>query len=407
MKTLKFQNFQRLLITILVAVGFFYGGYYMGKRGFLFEVRRNPPKIEIINQYPADKAVDFTLFWEVWNLLNTSYLERPVDPQKMLYGAISGMVESLGDPYTSFLPPVVNKSFGDALGGKYEGIGAELGLKENQLIVISPFDGSPAKNAGIRPGDKIVKIEGESTMGLSVSEAVAKIRGSAGTKINLSVQTGEDQPRDLTIIRGLITVASVTWEDKGDGTVYIRISRFGPETNKEWDDVVSEINIKVKELDAIIVDVRGNPGGYLQSAVHIGEEFFRGKPVVYEEEATGEQIPLDAKRVGAFGDVPGLFVLIDEGSASASEILAAALRDNIGAKLIGMKSFGKGTIQDAKDFGDGSGIHITIAKWLTPNKVWIHKKGLEPDVKVEITKEDIAALKDTQLDKATELAKQY
>ena len=407
MKTLKFQNFQRLLITILVAVGFFYGGYYMGKRGFLFEVRRNPPKIEVINQYPADKEVDFALFWNVWDLLNNSYLERPVDPQKMIYGAISGMVESLGDPYTSFLPPVVNKSFGDALGGKYEGIGAELGLKDNQLIVISPFDGSPAKNAGIRPGDKIVKIEGESTMGLTVSEAVAKIRGSAGTKINLSVQTKEDTPRDLTIIRGLITVASVTWEDKGDGTVYMRISRFGPETNKEWDDSVSEINVKVKELDALIIDVRGNPGGYLQSAVHIGEEFFRGKPVVYEEEATGEQIPLDAKRVGAFGDVPGLFVLIDEGSASASEILAAALRDNINAKLIGMKSFGKGTIQDAKDFEDGSGIHITIAKWLTPNKVWIHKKGLEPDIKVEITSEDITALKDTQLDKAIELAKEF
>lgn len=379
----------------------------MGKRGFIFEVRRNPPKIEVINQYPADKKIDFALFWNVWDLLNSTYLERPINPQKMVYGAISGMVESLGDPYTSFLPPDVNKSFGDALGGKYEGIGAELGLVDNQLIVVSPFDGSPAKNAGIRPGDKIVKIEGENTLGLSVSEAVAKIRGSAGTKISLTVQTGDEDQRDLTIIRGLITVASVTWQDKGDGTIYIRISRFGPETNKEWDDAVSEINIKVKELDAIIVDVRGNPGGYLESAVHIGEEFFRGKPVVYEEEATGEQVPLNAERVGAFGDTPAVFVLIDEGSASASEILAAALKDNIGSKLIGMKSFGKGTIQDAKDFGDGSGIHITIAKWLTPKKVWVHKKGIEPDIKVEITKEDIAADKDTQLEKAIELAKQF
>ncbi|MFZ2664154.1 MAG: S41 family peptidase [Patescibacteria group bacterium] len=406
MKTLKFQKFQRLLIIFLVAVGFFYGGYYMGKRGFIFEVRKNPPKIEVINQYPADKEIDFSLFWNVWDLLNNSYLERPVDPQKMLYGAISGMVDSLGDPYTSFLTPDVNKSFGDALGGKYEGIGAELGLKDNQIIIVSPFDGSPAKNAGIKPGDKIIKIEDESTFGLSVSEAVVKIRGSAGTKINLSIQTGDEQPRDLSITRGLITVASVTWEDKGDGTVYVRVSRFGPETNEEWDKAVSEINIKVKELDAIIVDVRGNPGGYLQSAVHISEEFFRGKTVVYEEEATGEQVPLNASRVGVFGDVPEVLVLIDEGSASASEILAAALRDNIGAELIGMKSFGKGTIQDAQDFEDGSGIHITIAKWLTPNKVWIHKKGLEPDIKVEITSEDSAAGKDTQLEKALELAKQ-
>ncbi|NMB91887.1 S41 family peptidase [candidate division WWE3 bacterium] len=407
MKTLKFQKFQRLLVTFLVAVGFFYGGYYMGKRGFIFEVRKNPPKVEVINQYPADKEIDFSLFWNVWDLLNSSYLERPVDPQKMLYGAISGMVDSLGDPYTSFLTPDVNKSFGDALGGKYEGIGAELGLKDNQLIIVSPFDGSPAKSAGIKPGDKIVKIEGESTFGMSVSEAVAKIRGSAGTKIGLTIQTNDEEPRDLIITRGLITVASVSWEDKGDGTIYIRISRFGSETNEEWDRVASEINVKAKELDALVIDVRGNPGGYLQSAVYIAEEFFRGKVVVYEEEATGEQIPLEATRVGMFGDVPAVFVLIDEGSASASEILAAALRDNVGAKLIGMKSFGKGTIQDAKDFEDGSGIHITIAKWLTPNKVWIHKKGLEPDIKVEITNEDSMARKDTQLDKALDLAKQY
>lgn len=404
---MKFQKFQRLLITVLVAVGFFYGGYYFGKRGFLFEVRKNPPKIEVINRYPADKKIDFALFWEVWDLLNSTYLERPVNPQKMVYGAISGMVQALGDPYTSFLPPDVNKSFGDALGGKYEGIGAELGQRDNQLIIVAAFDGSPAKEAGAKPSDKILKIEGQSTAGLSVSEAVAKIRGSAGTKVNLTLQTGDEQPRDLTIIRGLITVASVTWEDKGDGTAYIRISRFGNETNQEWDTSVSEINVKMRELDAIVLDVRGNPGGYLESAVHISEEFFRDKPAVYEEEATGKQIPLEAKRVGVFKDVPGVFVLIDEGSASASEILAAALRDNIGAKLIGMKSFGKGTIQDAKDFSDGSGIHITIAKWLTPKKQWIHGKGLQPDIEVKISTEDEKAGKDSQLDKALELAKQY
>ena len=404
---MKFQKFQRFLIIILVAIGFFYGGYYFGKRGFLFEVRRNPPKIDIVNRYPADKKLDFALFWQVWDLINSSYLERPIDPQKMVYGAISGMVQSLGDPYTSFLPPEVNKSFGDALGGKYEGIGAELGIKDNVLIVVSPFDGSPAKNAGIKPADKILKIDDISTAGLTVSDAVAKIRGASGTKVKLSLQTGGDQPRDVTIIRGLITVASVTWEDKGNGIAYIRISRFGPETNKEWDTAVSEINVKMKEFDSVIVDVRGNPGGYLESAVHIGEEFFNGKPVVYEEEATGEQIPLEAKRVGAFINVPAVFVLVDEGSASASEILAAALRDNIGAKLIGVKSFGKGTIQDAKDFGDGSGIHITIAKWLTPKKQWIHKIGLTPDIEVKITEDDIRTSKDPQLEKALELAKKF
>jgi len=402
---MKFQKFQRFLITILVAVGFFYGGYYFGKRGFLFEVRKNPPQIEIVNRYPGDKKVDFSLFWEVWDLINETYLERPVDPQKMLYGAISGMVASLGDPYTSFLPPDLNKSFGDALGGKYEGIGAELGLRDDQLIIVAPLDGSPAKAAGIKSGDKILKIDGESSYGLTVSEAVVKIKGKAGTKVVLTILTGEEQPRDVAITRSVISIASVTWEDKGNGIVYIRISRFGSETDQEWDKAVSEINIKMKELDAVIIDVRGNPGGYLESAVHIGEEFFRGKPVVIEETATGEQISLDAKKVGVFDKVPAVFVLIDGGSASASEILAAALRDNFGAKLIGMKSFGKGTIQDAKDFSDGSGIHITIAKWLTPKRQWIHKIGLQPDITVEITKEDVTNGKDTQLEKAIELAK--
>ena len=404
---MKFQKFQRILILFLIAAGFFYGGYYFGKRGFLIEVRKNPPKIEVINRYPADKAVDFTLFWDVWDMLNEKYLERPIDPQKMVYGAISGMVNSLGDPYTSFLPPSLNKSFGDSLGGKYEGIGAEVGLKDDQLIIVSPLDGSPAKAAGLRPGDKLLKIDDQGTVGMSVTEAVSKIRGSSGTKIKLNLQTGDESPRDVEITRGIITVSSVSWQDKGDGTAYIRISRFGDDTKKEWDKAVSEININMKELDAVIVDVRGNPGGYLEAAVYIAEEFFRGKPVVYEETATGDQIPLEAKRVGVFSNVPAVFVLIDEGSASASEILAAALKENYGAKLIGTKSFGKGTIQDAKDFKDGSGVHITIAKWLTPKKEWIHKVGIEPDIKVEITPDDVKNAKDTQLEKAIELAKDY
>jgi carboxyl-terminal processing protease len=402
---MKFQKFQRLLVTILVAVGFFYGGYYFGKRGFLFEVRKNPPQINVVNRYPGDKKIDFSLFWQVWDLVNSTYLERPVDPQKMVYGAISGMVQSLGDPYTSFLPPDLNKSFGDALGGKYEGIGAELGLKDNQLIIVAPLDGSPAKAAGVKSGDKILKIEGVSSSGLSVSEAVAKIKGKAGSKVTLTLATGEEQPRDVIITRSIISVASVTWEDKGNGIAYIRISRFGNETDQEWDKAVSEINTQMKELDAVIIDVRGNPGGYLESAVHVSEEFFTGKPVVYEETATGEQVALDAKRVGAFDKVPAVFVLTDGGSASASEILAAALRDNFGAKLIGTKSFGKGTIQDAKDFADGSGIHITIAKWLTPKKQWVHGVGLQPDITVEITSDNVAKGVDPQLDKAIELAK--
>jgi carboxyl-terminal processing protease len=182
----------------------------------------------------------------------------------------------------------------------------------------------------------------------------------------------------------------------------MRVSRFGAETNADWDKAVTEANVKMKELDAVIVDVRGNPGGYLDSAVYLAGEFFKDKPVIYKESALGDQVPFETNRIGVFQRVPGVVVLVDEGSASASEILAAALRADIGAKLVGMKTFGKGTIQDAKDFSDGAGVHITIAKWLTPKKEWVHKVGIEPDVKVELTADNTKDGADPQLVKALE-----
>lgn len=403
----KFAKFQIFLITLLFVVSAFFGGYYFGKRGFEYQVKFNPPKVTVVNKSPADQKVDFALFWDIWDRVQTQYLERPVDSQKMLYGAIDGMVKSLGDPYTSFLPPQVNKAVNNSLDGKYEGIGAELGIKDNQLIVVAPLDGSPAKEAGILAGDRILEINNETTFGISITEAVSKIRGSAGTSVSMKLQHGEGDPFDVNLTRREITVASVTWEDKNDGTAYIRVSRFGSDTDNQWSKVASEVNVKMPQLDAIVIDVRGNPGGYLQSAVYIAGEFFRDKPVVYEETPMGEQIPLNANRNGVFTRIPAVFILIDGGSASASEILSAALKETIGAKLVGVKSFGKGTIQDTKDFSDGSGIHITIAKWLTPNKEWVHKKGIEPDVVVERTMDDVNNNRDPQLDKAVELAKKY
>jgi len=401
------EKFQRFTISVLVIAVCFYGGYYFGKRGFLIEVKRNPPKVEITNQNPGDRKIDFTEFWNVWDMVSQDYLLRPVDSQKMLYGAISGMVAALDDPYTAYLPPKVNDVVNESLHGNYEGIGAELGIKDSQIIVISPIDGSPAKAAGVLPGDRILEIEGKSTFGVTVTEAVSIIRGTAGTKVTLTMQSDAKEPRKVEITRGVITLPSISWADKGDGTAYIRVSRFyGEDSNRDWNRIVSEVNVNMKELDALIIDLRDNPGGYMQTAVYMAEEFFNNKPVVYQESALGDQVPYEAKRVGTFQNVPAVFVLINEGSASASEILAAALRDNIGAKLIGSKSFGKGTIQTAQDFADGSGIHITIAKWLTPKKEWVHGKGLEPDIKVDMTSEDRTGGKDPQLDKAVELAKE-
>jgi carboxyl-terminal processing protease len=400
-------KFQRLVLTFLVAVGFFSGGYYYGKRGFIFEVRKNPPSVKVTNKYPQNQEVDFALFWHVWDLVSENYLERPVDPQQMLYGALSGMVDSLGDPYTSFLPPSANESVTNSLNGAYEGIGAELGMREGALMVVAPVDGSPAKKAGLRSGDRILKIGDELTFGMTITEAVMLIRGEAGTSVFLTVQTDTQTARDVEIVRNKISAPSVSWEDKGDGTVYLRVSRFGEQTNADWVQAVNEISVQVEELDALIIDVRGNPGGYLQSAIFIAGEFFRNKIVVYQESALGELSPFNTKRMGSFGDVPAVFVLIDGGSASASEILAASLQHHVGAVLVGAQSFGKGTIQEPRDFKDGSGVHITVAKWLTPGKAWVHDVGIAPDVLIEVNPEDFEDDNDVQLDKAIELAGKY
>ena len=400
----KFAKFQIFVMLLLFSVSAFYGGYYFGKRGYLFELKKNPPEVRVINRSPSNEKVDFSLFWNVWDLLDRNYLERPLDGKKMLYGAIKGMVNSLDDPYTSFLEPPVNVMVNNSLNGTYEGIGAELGMKDNQIIVVAPLEGSPAKEAGVKAGDKILEIAGESTIGKTLTDAVSRIRGGAGTFITLTLQRGGDKSFNVTIKRGQIVTKSVTWENKGDGIAYMRINTFGEETNNDWSKAASEVNVKMSDLDAVILDLRGNPGGYLQSAVYVAGEFYSGKPVLFEESAIGKQTPLNADRTGSFVNLP-VVILVDGGSASASEILTAALKANANATIVGTKSFGKGTIQTTKDFEDGSGIHITVAKWLTPEKVWVHKQGITPDVIVERTEEEIKKGVDSQLNKAIEVAK--
>jgi len=408
-KRIPLKIFQRNLIVFLLIIAAFYGGHYYGSRGYEIDIKKNPPSVEIKNRNSYSSEIDFGHFWEVWELVRTKHLDRPHDPEEMLNGAIIGMVNSIGDPYTSFLPAEINELVTSSLNGKYQGIGAELGLREGRLLVIAPLDGSPAKEAGVRSGDYIVEIAGESTLGITLSEAVAKIRGDAGTTITLTLQREQEEPFDVQIKRGIISLSSVTWEDKGDGTAYIRVSRFGSDTNKDWNKAVSEINVQMTEFDTLILDLRGNPGGYMDSAVYLASEFLdRDDVIMYQENALGEEIPYKDTRTGAFEDLPAVFVLLDEGSASASEILAAGLKENLmdEVTLVGVTSFGKGTIQDAKDFSDGSALHVTIAKWLTPEKNWVHDRGIDPDVEVEATIEDFKEGRDPQLEKALELAKE-
>ncbi len=401
------RNLKLYILILLISISTFAGGWYLGGQGYEVEVESSPPKIQIINKQAelAPQNLDFSTFWKVWEVLNTRYVDQPLDTQKLFYGALKGLAEAVGDPYTAFLPPPENKEVKDNLSGRFEGIGAELGMRDGQLTIISPLDGSPAEAAGVQPGDIILKVGDENTTDLSLSEAVSKIRGPAGTMVRLTLKRNEDEPFPVEITRQQITIKGISWDDKGDGVIYIRVARFGEQTNKDWDAAVGEI-IKLQITNPkIVLDVRSNPGGYLQASIHIASEFTNTGVVVYEEFGDGRRQAFKSDHRGRLISVPTV-VLINGGSASASEILAAALRDLKGSTLVGKQSFGKGTVQDAVDFADGSAIHVSIARWLTPEGVNVDGVGLEPDMVVERTQEDANAGKDPQLEKALEIARE-
>lgn len=400
-----------LLVTLIA-----YGAYSLGREGYELEFKGRTPTFTILNREPQDQTVDFSIFWKAYELLTQKYINTPLDPQKLMYGAAKGLYEAVGDPYTMFLPPDQNKDVNSALEGKYEGIGAELGLKDGQLVVVAPLDDSPAIAAGIKTGDAVTKIDGQDTMGIALSDAVSKIRGPAGTKVVLTVrhkQPAEARestasgsyapPQDITVTRAPIKVESLRWEDKGAGVAYIRVSRFGDTTDQEWDRVVTNIKSQMPNVKSVIIDLRSNPGGYFQAAIHLASEFIEGGVISYQEFTHGVRQEYRVDHAGRFLDLPGV-ILINQGSASASEIVAGALRDRRGFKVVGEKSFGKGTVQDAENLEDGSGVHITIARWLAPNGNNIHGSGITPDYKVEISQQDSDNGKDPQLVRALDLA---
>lgn len=394
-------------------------GYYVGISKISLDWKNYNPKISVTSKEPPAslQTVDFSLFWSVWQKLENSYYDkRALNPQKLLDGAISGMVSGLEDPYTVYLPPTQNINFKEGLAGKFEGIGAELGMRGKQIIVVSPLDGSPAKKAGIKASDAILKVNGQSTLGWTLSQAVEKIRGPKGTQVILVVlHKGKDVPSTIKIVRDTVTVKSVDgWvksvkdiesikdtkslpageagiKGKEDEKVaYIRLSQFGDNTNRDWLTLINKLNIQIKNdqsVKGVILDLRNNPGGYLTEATFIASEFLDKGVVVIQDKGNGDRTFFSVSRKGLLTNT-ALVVLINRGSASASEIVAGALRDQKRAILIGETSFGKGTIQQAEDLGGGAGLHVTIAKWLTPNETWVHAKGLKPDIAVENDQKD-------------------
>ncbi len=391
-------NARNLLVVILV----FVLGFQLGQREYTLKWKNYRPDIRVSNeQPPKDVDIDFRLFWETWDLVSRKYIDKKaIDPQKMYYGAIEGMVRAIGDPYTAFLPPEAQKSTKEVLGGSFEGVGLQLGFnKDKRLVVIAPLKGTPAEKAGVMSGDLILKIDDKDATNLSLPEAVNLIRGTKGSEVNLTTYRENDSaPKEVRLIRDTIVVKSVDLVMKesksGKKVALIHLSRFGEKTKDEWDEVVTAaLN---QGAQAIILDMRNNPGGFLDGAVYIASEFISKGVVVSQENGDGERISESVTRVGKLTNLP-LVVLINKGSASASEIVAGAIQDTNRGKLLGETSFGKGTIQTPESLSGGTGIHITTAKWLTPNGRWIHDIGLEPEIKVEPGDDPT---KDPQLERA-------
>ena len=410
---LKPKTLQSLVIAVLLVGLGGVTGFKLG-RGEHVPLLSNssliPASVRLANatKPSAYDKVDFSHFWEVWGKLENSYYDQSkLDPQKMVDGAIAGMTSSLGDPYTMYLPKADQKRTSDDLQGEFDGVGIQLGYKNQTLVVIAPLKGLPAESAGVKSGDYILHIKDSAknidkdTSGMTLPDAVSYIRGAKGTDVTLTFLREGGKPEEKTLKRDTITVPSVdlSYVDKeGKKIAVLKLSQFGGNTEDEWKKAVADIVSKGSDVKGMVLDLRNNPGGFLQEAVSVGSEFINDGVIVSQEGRT-QRIPYYSLGNGRLSKMP-LTVLINKGSASASEIVAGALRDRRNAKLIGENSFGKGTVQDAMELPDGTGLHVTVAKWLTPNGTWVHEKGLKPDTEVKIDPNAKDQTQDPQMDEA-------
>lgn len=399
------KRFSSLILMIVLTGGIFGAGFWYGKNS-IPSVNKIDGILNPLENQPA--GMDFSLFWDAWAKVQEKFVNRgSLDPQKMVYGAISGMLSALDDPYTVFMTPKENEEFSESMQGNFQGIGAEIGLRKGLITVISPLENSPAKAAGLLPGDTILEIDDKSTEGLLVEEAVSLIRGEKGTEVKLTIaRVSLAHPKEIKITRDVINLPIVELETKeigGKKIALVSLSQFTENSVLEFKKTVQKI--LSSEYGGIILDLRGNPGGYLESSVEIAGFFLeKGKLVVWEDYGGGkkkEHFSDGGRQLSSFP----LVILIDGGSASASEILAGALRDQLGVKLVGEKSFGKGSVQELEQMKNGTSLKITVAKWLTPSGHSIMESGLEPDEKVSLTQEDLDGGRDPQLDKALEMLK--
>lgn len=392
-----------LLLVLILIGGAFRVGYISGRKGLNIDAKT----FKVVNQADQPTSVDYNLLWDTISVLNQKYIDKPVSDQKILYGAVKGAVEASGDPYTEFFTPDELQSFKTDLKGSFDGIGAEIGKKDGSIVVISPIDGSPAKEAGIRAKDIILKVNNEMVNDWSVEQAVDKIRGPKGTQVTLNIfRDGFTAPKDFIITRQTIEVKSIKWvmrdvTDAKGQTKHIAVltlSRFGDDTEKLFVQAAKEI--MAQKADGIILDLRNDPGGYLDTAVHIASYWVKkGDLIVTEAHSNGKNITYNSEGLGSLGSLKTI-TLINGGSASAAEILSGALHDHQLTTLIGEKSFGKGSVQEIVDLPGNSALKVTVAKWITPGGKNLNKDGLNPDIEVKLSDDDVKNEKDPQLDTA-------
>ncbi len=395
------KQIQNLLGAICVIVFVFLIGLYVGYNNKLWvervigiENKNTPPQI--------GNDADFEPFWKVWSIINDKYPHpEETSNQDRIWGAIEGLTSSLNDPYTEFFPPQESKQFMEQINGEFSGVGMEVGMKDNILTVIAPLKGSPADKAGIKPGDKILKIDSKVTTDMKVDEAVKLIKGKPGTKITLTLyRQGNDQSFDVSLTREVITIPTIESVVRNDGIQILNIYNFGTGVTDEFKKEITSFNASGRKK--LIIDLRNNPGGFLDAAVEIASYFLPQGDVIVKEDY-GNNRDQDIYRSKGYNSVNSdvkIVILVDGGSASASEILAGALSEHKRATLVGEQTYGKGSVQELVPITDNTSLKVTVAKWLTPNGVSISLKGLTPDIKVSITKDDVANKHDPQLERA-------
>jgi carboxyl-terminal processing protease len=406
-----------VLLGLILLTGACSAGFIAGR--FLMTGSNNPtgvlpdislPDVASSNQNsddqsaatPQDLETLFKPFWQSWDLVHKKFVDQPVDDEKLMQGAIRGMLEALDDPHTSYLDPAQYETSNAHLQGQeYEGIGAWVDISGDYLTIISPMPGSPAEDAGLKPDDKIIAINGEDMTGIDGELVRQKVIGPRGSTVTLTILRAGTEPFDVDVKRANIIVPTLDSEILDENIAYVQLFTFGDSTKDDLKAALREL--MDQKPDGLILDLRNNGGGYLETAIDVVSQFIGDGVVMYEQYGDGSRVTFSARKGGLATEIP-MVVLINGGSASASEIVAGAIQDRGRGLLVGETSFGKGSVQDYTPLvNDEGAVRVTIARWLTPNERQIHEIGLEPDLKVELTEEDVSAGIDVQLEKAIEL----